>query len=387
MKYMGSKRWMLKNGLGHTLDKASATADRFVDLFAGSGAVAAHVATKCSIPVVAYDLQHFSVVLTRAIITRYKKLDADAIWKEWSRRAAQIGGRYVPPAAERVTKAYVNQCRKWCENKKSLPVTKAYGGHYYSPAQAVWIDALRKTIPARDPERTVALAALIQAASESAASPGHTAQPFQPTRSAGKFLREAWNRDVCERVARSLKVISETHARTAGKARVGDANKVVSRLRKGDLVFIDPPYSGVHYSRFYHVLETIALGKCGPVSGVGRYPKPSERPRSRYSVKSESMDAFKTLLKTISNKNASAIVTFPAHVCSNGLSGDETKKIAKLFFSVRTKTVNSKFSTLGGTQIAEGKGNGRAARQNAKELILVLSPKKVTRNSRTGRSR
>lgn len=386
MKYMGSKRWMLRNGLGHTLDDASAGAKRFVDLFAGTGAVSAHVATKRAIPVVAYDLQKFSVVLTQAIVGRSKKLDVEKIWEEWKKRAASIKAQYTPPIANQVTKTFVEQCRQWSKAKTSLPITKAYGGHYFSPSQAVWIDALRKTLPLREPGRTVALAALIQAASESAASPGHTAQPFQSTRSAKKFLKEAWDRDVCERVKRSLKLISETHARTVGKARVGDANKAVSCLRKGDLVFIDPPYSGVHYSRFYHVLETIARGKCGPVSGVGRYPEASERPRSRYSVKSESIDAFTELLKTVSDKNATAIVTFPAHECSNGLSGKEIIKIAKQFFAVKTKSVHSKFSTLGGTQIVDGKGNGRAARQHAKELILVLSPKKSTRNSRTGRS-
>jgi adenine-specific DNA methylase len=386
MKYMGSKRWMLQNGLGHTLDDASARAKRFVDLFAGSGAVVAHVATKCAIPVVAYDLQKFSVVLTRAIVGRDKKLDVDKIWKEWKKRAARIAARSKPPSADQITKAFVGQCRRWSESRKSLPITKAYGGHYFSPMQAVWIDALRKTLPAREPGRTVALAALIQAASESAASPGHTAQPFQPTRSAKKFLKEAWSRDICDRVNRALGEIAETHAQTVGKAKVGDANKAVSGIRKGDLVFIDPPYSGVHYSRFYHVLETIARGKCGPVSGVGRYPNTSERPRSRYSIKTKSVDAFEQLLKSVSDKKASAIVTFPAHECSNGLSGKETKRIAKQYFAVTTKTVNSKFSTLGGTQITEGKGNGRAARQRAKELILILRPKKVTRNSRTGRS-
>lgn len=386
MKYMGSKRWMLRNGLGHTLDKASASASRFVDLFAGSGAVAAHVAKKRAIPVVAYDLQKFSVVLTRAIVGRDKKLDVDQIWENWKKRGARIADRIEPPNEQRVTKPFVKECREWSESRKSLPITKAYGGHYFSPTQAVWIDALRKTLPVKEPGRTVALAALIQAASECAAAPGHTAQPFQPTQSAKRFLKDAWSRDICVRVERALNVIAKSHAQTIGKAKVGDANSVVSGIRKGDLVFIDPPYSGVHYSRFYHVLETIARGKCGPVSGVGRYPETSERPRSRYSVKTESADALEKLLMKVSEKKASAIITFPAHECSNGLSGTEAKRIAKQYFSVKTKTVHSKFSTLGGNKKTEGDGNGRAARQHASELILVLSPKKTVRQSRAGRS-
>ena len=377
---------MLRNGLGHILDNASAGASRFVDLFAGSGVVAAHVAKKRAIPVIAYDLQKFSVVLTQAIVGRNKKLDVSKIWKNWKKRSARITNLIEPPNEDRVTKSFVEKCRNWSGCRKSLPITKAYGGHYFSPTQAVWIDALRKTLPVKEPGRTVALAALIQAASESAAAPGHTAQPFQPTRSATKFLKEAWSQDICQRVSRALNEIAEIHALAVGRARVGDANKAVRGIRKGDLVFIDPPYSGVHYSRFYHVLETIARGNCGPVSGVGRYPNASERPRSRYSVKTESVSAFEKLLRSVSKKGVSAIVTFPAHVCSNGLSGDEAKRIAKQYFSVRAKTVHSKFSTLGGNKKAVGKGNGRAARQQAEELILILKPKKLTRIARNGRS-
>lgn len=374
MKYMGSKRWMLLNGLGHTLDKASAKASRFVDLFSGSGAVAAHVATRTPIPVVAYDLQRFSVVLARAVIGRNKPIHTEKVWAKWKERASRIVESTNPPTIAAVTRKSVEECRSWCSSMGSLVVTRSYGGHYFSPTQAVWIDALRKTLPARAPNRIVALAALIQAASECAASPGHTAQPFQPTRSARGFLAEAWNRDVCLRVERAIKAISATHALKSGSASVADANEVATSIKKGDLVFIDPPYSGVHYSRFYHVLETVARGKCGPVEGTGRYPAPSERPRSSYSVKSESAMAFDALLKQVSKMGATAIVTFPDHDCSNGLSGSQATTLAKQYFTVRTKVVTSKFSTLGGNERNTGWGNGRAARQQARELILMLSP-------------
>ena len=384
---MGSKRWMLKNGLGHLLDELAPKSRRFVDLFAGSGVVSSHVASRVPIPVMAFDLQEFSAVLARAVIGRREQLDASKIWQAWLDRANKIVERIKLPVNVKFTKAYVQRCREWSESRISQQVTRAYGGHYFSPEQAVWIDALRKALPRREPNRTVALAALIRAASQCAAAPGHTAQPFQPTRTAKKFLREAWERSVTQRTEEALGELSQISALCVGRASVTDANMAAKKLRKGDLVFIDPPYSGVHYSRFYHVLETIARGNSGPVTGVGRYPDVSRRPRSRYSVKSESVDAFRKLLKIIAEKKASAIVTFPAHECSNGLSGKEIKKIAKQLFSVRTKTVKSKFSTLGGTQRSEGEGNGRAARQQAKELILILSPKKKARSSHiTGRS-
>ncbi len=70
MKYMGSKRWMLQNGLGDLIAREVRGAARFVDLFSGSGAVSTHVAMKYEVPVTAYDLQTFSTVLTRAVVGR-----------------------------------------------------------------------------------------------------------------------------------------------------------------------------------------------------------------------------------------------------------------------------------------------------------------------------
>jgi adenine-specific DNA methylase len=154
-----------------------------------------------------------------------------------------------------------------------------------------------------------------------------------------------------------------------------DANKAAKGLDAKDLVFIDPPYSGVHYSRFYHVLETIARGQCSEVTGVGRYPIPSERPMSKYSISSQSPIALDQLLKTIAESGAKAILTFPSHACSNGLSGKLVKETADKYFRVKEKIVKSKFSTLGGGGKKSKTGNDRLARKPARELILLLTPK------------
>ena len=257
-----------------------------------------------------------------------------------------------------------------------MPITKAYGGHYFSPQQAVWIDALRAKLPSTEPAKTVALAALIQAASQSAAAPGHTAQPFQPTVTAKRFLADAWKRDIPSRARAGFEILSSQFAKCIGDSRVADANDAAEELVEGDLVFLDPPYSGVHYSRFYHVLETIAQGSCGEVSGVGRYPAPTLRPRSSYSVTSESNSALDDLLRKISSRGARAILTFPDHECSNGLSGELVREISDKYFRVNKKIVKSKFSTMGGTGDAQRNEEGlRSARHHADELILVLVPK------------
>jgi adenine-specific DNA-methyltransferase len=376
MKYMGSKRAMLLNGLGSLLEREIADADRFVDLFTGSAAVASHVAQKFDVPVLASDLQQYSIVLANAVIGRRRKLDWREHWKAWHSRARQFVKAVprIPATPHPLTKSHVQKCRDWSAAKPELKITAAYGGHYFSPRQAIWIDALRATLPKGKACRNVALAALIQAASQCAAAPGHTAQPFQPTRTAKRFLREAWTRSVVQRTKRSFITLAQCKALEMGTAKKIDANLLAKKLRKRDLVFIDPPYSGVHYSRFYHVLESIARGRSGRVTGTGRYPAEQHRPRSKYSVQSEAKAALDELLKTIAQRGSKIILTFPNHRCSNGLSGAIVYRIASRHFQVVQKSVASRFSTLGGTSDNRGDEAGRAARHHARELVLTLTP-------------
>ena len=72
---------------------------------------------------------------------------------------------------------------------------------------------------------------------------------------------------------------------------------------------------------------------------------------------------------------AVAVLTFPDHICSNGLSGKIIREIAGKHFKVDEKIVESRFSTLGGTDRLSKTGIKRAPRQNANELILLLRPK------------
>lgn len=374
MKYMGSKRAMLQNGLGELLTREVQGAKRFADLFAGSSAVANHVAQRFDVSVLAFDLQRYSVVLAEAVLCRVKAINPETIADAWIERARSRVKSVRIPTSSHLTHAIVRKLREWCERQDRFPITNAYGGHYFSPRQAIWLDALRSELPKEKDSRAVSLASLVHAASQCAAAPGHTAQPFQPTRSAKPFLKEAWERSVSDYALHALRTVASQFARRIGNAEVGNANEVAESLREGDIAFIDPPYSGVHYSRFYHVLETVVLGKCKSVSGVGRYPAPECRPRSKYSTKTESADALEDLLKTVSSKGAQAILTFPDHACSNGLSGDMVRDIARTYFKIREMCVKSRFSTLGGPAENGTDKRSRKARRNADELILVLDP-------------
>lgn len=374
MKYMGSKRAMLQNGLGSLIEAELPKADRFIDLFSGSAAVSWFAATKFNVEVRAFDLQRYSAILASAVIGRTKPVNADLIWSKWESDARALVSKVRFPIYRTLTKKIITEWRDWSARRSpDWVVTRAYGGHYFSPRQSIWIDALRRTVPGTGVNKNLALAALIDAASKCAAAPGHTAQPFQPTKTAKKFLQEAWDRDVLIKTKNALSAISVLHAQKKGGAVVRDANKAAGTLSAGDLVFVDPPYSGVHYSRFYHVLETIAQGECGEVSGVGRYPSPERRPKSDYSVGTKSVSALDSLFHALASRKVQAIFTFPDHICSNGLSGEIVCEIAARHFKVTEKKVKSRFSTLGGSGTGDADDQTRAARQNANELILLLN--------------
>lgn len=375
MKYMGSKRAMLRNGLGELMRQESAKCERIVDLFCGSATVAWFAAQRFEKPVLAVDLQRYAVVLARAVIERTKPIPMEGGPQSWLKALRQQRRKYKGwSRASRLdsksfnTVTWSKRARDLCEDEVDGGGTiwRAYGGHYFSPKQALTFDAMLDCLPPRSATRSICLAAAIIAASKCVASPGHTAQPFKATTTGGPFLREAWKRDPLEYATAALRDISPMHALRKGRAVVHDANTMAATLSRGDLVFVDPPYSGVHYSRFYHVLETIARRRCGQVEGIGRYPSPKERPVSSYSRQSEAEPAMTDLLKTLAKRGCTVILTFPSAQSSNGLSGTIVTEIASEYFDIERKIVKTRFSTMGGNNFH------RKARKLSNELILVL---------------
>ncbi len=377
MKYMGSKLSMLKNGLGNLICARAQFCQRVVDLFCGAGSVAWFAAENTSLPVLAIDLQSYASTLARAVIGRVVPLDADNLVAEWLGQVSYSLSRSplwrravaMEESASDIC-VFVQASRTLCTQLSKIgPIWNAYGGYYFSPKQALTFDYMLKYLPECEPKRSVCLAATIITASKCAAAPGHTAQPFRPTGTAAAFLWGAWKKDslsVCKRVLYDL---CPRHANVVGQALVGNAIDISANLLPDDLVIIDPPYSGVQYSRFYHVLETIAQAHCVSVTGAGRYPPIGERPQSAFSKISQSNSALKELLYCLAKSGCTVIFTFPAGQCTNGLSGQHVIQTAGTWYDVDEKVIHGSFSTLGGNN------THRAPRQSSDELLLLFRPK------------
>ncbi len=392
MKYMGSKRFMLNNGLGKLIREQLPHANRVVDPFCGAGSIVYFVAQNSDKQIIAGDLQKYAVVLANAVIGRTKEINTDDLEARWLNSTKQKLERSklysksveLDKTYSKKIKTWVKESRQLCEIRSTIgPVWSAYGGYYFSPKQALTFDYLINNLPKDSKSKNLCLAAAIISAARCAASPGHTAQPFQPTTTAKKFIKVAWEMDVIKSCKNALNEIAPIHSKVKGRAIVSNAKKLASTLEKGDLVIIDPPYSGVQYSRFYHVLENIARGKCGQVSGVGRYPSLMERPQSAFSSCGQSLKALEELMSELSKKEATVIFTFPKGVCSNGLSGDKIIETAKKWFDIdggsrihEHDVIVGKFSTLGGNNKLKLKNNRiKRSRIKSKELLLLLKPK------------
>src|SRR3712207_2180515 len=92
MKYMGSKRYALRNGLGQMILRHSKKVERIVDLFCGTGSVAWFAAQNTNRPVLAADLQTYAVVSAQAVIGRDAALDPAPLIERWLNNAEMAIG-------------------------------------------------------------------------------------------------------------------------------------------------------------------------------------------------------------------------------------------------------------------------------------------------------
>ena len=375
---MGSKSALLRGELGSLLLSLSAEATRFVDLFSGSGSVSHFIAESSSIPVLSVDLQHYSKIFAESIIGREGPVEEDPILTDWTssvKKALIYDATYrsLREPVHRLGKATVLRSRRKVKQNPNLGfITSHYGGHYYSPQQAYVLDQLYNQLPVSEPHHTIALAALLHTASTCAAAPGHTAQPFQPTEKLLPYIKECWSRDVINECEKQVGSLSSRHAKVRGRAETGDALSIASKLSEGDLVFCDPPYSAVQYSRFYHVLEGIARGGWQEVFGAGRAPARIYRESSSFSMKTQANNAMSSLLECLHQRSCRVVLTFPNTQASNGLSSDDIIEIARPNWEIREIYVDSSHSTLGGSSST----GGRSGRISVQEAILILDPKR-----------
>lgn len=363
VQYLGSK-WRIRSEVANAVSAVTPIGGRVHDIFAGTGVVAAELAN--SYPVTATDIQEYSRVLTSAL-TEPAKIDGEQ-WLLEARRLREgwtnaLGlGRLLSfesdvlaggdasaklladmVASGSIAAAADTSSDHWAKHllddrllRRRLPtIFSHYGGVYFSYDEALFLDALAVTARATPPaSRDTYLAIVLGLASEMATSiGGHFAQPARVVDKNGQLkvallasIRKARSASVEQRFFRLAsqydQLASTPHPVTVAREDFGKA--LLSVGRDSGCVYADPPYTREHYSRFYHVLETLAMGDDPGISRAtaGNRSHPSrglyrqQRHQSPFSIVSAAPRAFDHLFRSVLEQGCPLVLSYSPIVAS-----------------------------------------------------------------------
>lgn len=222
-------------------------------------------------------------------------------------------------------------------NEKTL-ISRYYGGVFFSYRQAVQIDILLDIINKQENAKykEILLAALLSTASDMVDTVGkHFAQPIKARDSKGKIKITVYSKAVQDKTINAIDLYQEwlrkyialpkgTFQNTTMQCDYMQClNSLPDFVRT---IYADPPYTRDHYSRFYHVLETMVLRDSPEISTVnihgvnqisnGIYRK--NRHQSPFCIRSQAPDAFRNMFRTTSQSNRNLLLSYSPY--------DETKK-------------------------------------------------------------
>jgi adenine-specific DNA-methyltransferase len=191
--------------------------------------------------------------------------------------------------------------------------TKYYSGTYWSFEQCLWIDSIRAV--AEDYKNSskyyAILSSLIFAVSYSSQSTGHFAQYRGVTESNMNDILIYRNKNVWLLFSRKFQELLElldSEIIKDYKITTLDYIDCLRIIEKNSIVYADPPYSSVHYSRFYHAIETLVKYDHPQIRYKGRYR--DDRHQSPFDKRKEVKDAFSLLFKNVKARESHLVLSY-----------------------------------------------------------------------------
>jgi adenine-specific DNA-methyltransferase len=363
IKYMGSKREIL-GAVTEAVRRVTPAGATVLDIFAGTHAVG--YALREDFRIIASDIQAYSKPIGETLLKTWALPSAEEIWAclkpHYERNLAALQDIYAKPLAEEAAilagadPSTDEEVQAFAAFQHSLPdpvgwftdppagngselnahlwslvserhagvhdtfpyvQTAAYFANtYVGIFHALQIDSVRYAIdqayPEGHPVRASALAALMFAVSYINCSPGHFAMWRDATnpRNAADILLYR-RRDLLSYFMSKLAELSERLTMP-----FSDTNEVWTRHYEdaladlGDVttVYADPPYSAVHYSRFYHLLESLVRYDYPAVAHRGRFRE--DRHQSPFCIRSKVHDAFRALAEPLAARGIRLVLSY-----------------------------------------------------------------------------
>lgn len=371
--YLGSKLRIVGQ-IATAIDEVDPSGGPVLDLFAGSGTVS--MALSSQRRVFASDIQEYSRVICSALIgSTFPDIGIVDAFKarleqeqDYSHRLSKAIEPITKHEVAALTAALIGDVDPICDLldhgsllaqelgasvQMSTPVSKPiketlrrlrklglhgsakvtalryFGGAYFSYAQAAELDFLAHVISSFESNRRdVLFAALLSTASDIVNTVGKQfAQPIRPRNKDGTPKRHLITKIARDRAVSPSGTYFRWLNRYAGiKPAIGenlairaDYSDALELLKgKFSVVYADPPYTRDHYSRFYHVLETLALRdnpaiakNPGAIQGeLSRGLYRVDRHQSPFCIKTQVHGAFLEMFKQVSAQDASLVLSY-----------------------------------------------------------------------------
>lgn len=325
IKYMGSKKGILEfviEGISDTYNEDAT----ICDLFAGSSILSG--ALRNEVPIISNDIQAYSSVLANAYLTSYEwGLNPgilDQIIEEAERRVIEFKHTFpelIFDYSQPMTLTEFNNL----ENAQKLLLkydfadqgyhlfAKNFSGTYWSYEQCVWIDALRAVADdyRNTPYFYAILASLMFAMSYNSQSTGHYAQyrDAYDEKSMNDILIYR-QKEILPYFIRKFEEFQETLGINELNHQVVtmDYLDCLNIIPPNTVVYADPPYCFVHYSRFYHAIETLVRYDYPKVMYKGRYR--TDRHQSPFCIRTQVEDAFLSMFNKIRERQANLVLSY-----------------------------------------------------------------------------
>ncbi|MFV0622663.1 DNA adenine methylase [Sphingomonas sp. ac-8] len=271
-RYIGSKS-RVADALRSAVSERIVPGARFIDGFAGTGAVAAAVAD-LGVPVVVNDTLRSAVTMSLARMVS----NDEAVF-------SKLGG--YANAIEKLNAAAPSEGPI---HRNYSPASRFNGSverRYFTEVNAAKIDGIRLEIAdwaasrlISEVETTLLLGDLISAVNRAANIAG----------TYGCFL-SSWQRSALEPISLRPRPLRAERVHSTGI--VGDVHQLT--LQPTDLVYYDPPYTKRQYASYYHILETIVVNDDPEVEGVSGL-RPWKEKASVFCYKRKALNALHSLI-------------------------------------------------------------------------------------------
>lgn len=220
----------------------------------------------------------------------------------------------------------INILKENSVSAEDLVATWNFGGVYFSFKQTLFIDSVLNVIRKQKLEN-IKSTALSLACTLVNTIGKQFAQPLNPWDKAGEPKKSLFKKANSDRTldAKSvyLRILEDYLNQTPSKYNVEswcmNFKNALEILPDGvTMIYADPPYTRDHYSRFYHVLETLSLGDIPEISTVKVRDKVSiskglyrqDRHQSAFCIKSQASEAFDDLFRLASEKGTKVLLSY-----------------------------------------------------------------------------